>query len=110
MVRLGSIAGITALQQQRPVHLDQRTLCTRQIIGPCAGCFTFHLYAESTQRGPTHAPLIAQLWLNVSLGEIIATKPCWKSIKNTVDSGLFDAAIMRLLATRGCKLRPLSIL
>src|SRR6202022_785126 len=39
-LRDSTIAGITAPQQQRPLHPNQRTLRAHQIISPCAG---FHI-------------------------------------------------------------------
>jgi hypothetical protein len=57
---VGSFPGITALQQQRPVHLNQQTLRTRQIIGPCVwGVSHSTGMRSSTQRGPAHS----SLWL-----------------------------------------------
>jgi hypothetical protein len=50
---------ITASQQQWPLHLNQQTLRTHQIIDPCAGCFHIHLYVQRTQRGSTYS----SLWL-----------------------------------------------
>ena len=58
-VSCGSLAGITASQQQWPLHLNQQTLRTHQIIDPCARCFHIHLYVQRTQRGSTYS----SLWL-----------------------------------------------
>jgi hypothetical protein len=70
----GSKPEFTAPQQQRPLHLNRQTLCTRQIIGSCAGSHIPVLYGVQRSVALTHS----SLWpgrLNVSLGEIITTKP-----------------------------------
>jgi hypothetical protein len=66
-------AGITAPQQQRPLHLNQQTLRTHQIIGPVQ---VFHIpfVCRADEAWPSPQLALAGR-LNVRLGEIITTMP-----------------------------------